>query len=234
VDHDLWWRDLRIAVVARDADQIVAVLTEHLPPDGLQLAGDALLLAMALDAPETSGLARRCATALEERSWVGDAELVGALAAATGDASAGPLVSLPVDLEDLAEVIEGSPGEGEGYLDRVSGEVWPAALVAYDTDGLDGEMDVDDRRRWLVIVPEGSRAGYDDMTSFIATLADRNLVERLERAIHGRGAFGRFRDTLSTAPAEFTRWHRFSADRQPGRARAWLADHGYQPAALPT
>ena len=139
-----------------------------------------------------------------------------------------------MDLEELAEVIDGSPGEGDGYLDRLTGDVWPAAAVAYSADAVDDEIDFDDPERWLLIVPEGSRAGYDDMTSFIATLADEHLVDRLERAIQGRGAFGRFRDTLSAAPVEFARWHRFSADRQRGRARAWLTDHGYQPAANPT
>jgi hypothetical protein len=35
------------------------------------------------------------------------------------------------------------------------------------------------------------------MTSFVATVADRPLAEQLERAVHGRGAFRRFRDTLA-------------------------------------
>ena len=230
VDHDLWWRDLRIAAGAHDADRIVTVLTDDLPGDGLQLAGDALVLAVTLDAPDATQLARRCVSALEERSWVGDAELAAALRAATGDSPLGRLVPLGVDLEELAEVIDGSSGEGEGYLDRLTGDVWPAAAVAYSADAVDDEIDFDDPDRWLLIVPEGSRAGYDDMTSFIATLADVHLIDRLVRAVQGRGAFGRFRDALSAAPAEFTRWHRFSADRQRGRARAWLSNHGYQPA----
>jgi hypothetical protein len=79
-----------------------------LPPDGLQLAGDALLLAIVLDARDAAGLARRCASALEKRSWEGDAELVVALGTATGDDSPGPLVALSVDLEELAEVIDGA------------------------------------------------------------------------------------------------------------------------------
>ena len=197
VDHDLWRRDLRIAVGAQDADRIVAVLTDDLPADGLQLAGDALLLAIAVDAPDATELARRCLSTLEERSWEGDVELAAALRAATGDSPAGPLVMLSVDLEELAEVIDGSPGEGDGYLDRITGDVWPAAAVAYSVDGVDDEIDFDDPDRWLLIVPEGSRAGYEDMTSFIATLGDQELVDRLERAIQGRGAFGRFRDMLS-------------------------------------
>ena len=127
-----------------------------------------------------------------------------------------------------------APGDVDGRLDRFTGEVWPAADIDYALDVGDEVIDVDDPDRWLVIVPEGSRAGYDDMTDFIATLSDTTLIDRLERAIDGRGAFRRFRDTLATAPSEFTRWRRFAADRQRGRARGWLADRGYQPHHTPT
>jgi hypothetical protein len=87
------------------------------------------------------------------------------------------LATLAVDLEELAEVIDGSPGDGDGYLDRLTGDVWPAAAVAY---AIDDEIDFDDPGRWLLIVPEGSRAGYEDVTSFIATQGDVNLIERLD------------------------------------------------------
>jgi hypothetical protein len=90
-------------------------------------------------------------------------------------------------------------------------------------------VDFDDPNQWLAVPPEGSDAAYRDMTSFIATVTDRRLADQLERAVQGRGAFCRFRDTLSGADDEFTRWHRFAADRQRGRARVWLADCGYQP-----
>ena len=66
-------------------------------------------------------------------------------------------------------------------------------------------------------------------------LAGDGLLLALDRdALDGPGAFGRFRDTLSGNPNEFTRWHRFAGDRQRGRARARLADHGYQPHPTPT
>ena len=79
---------------------------------------------------------------------------------------------------------------------------------------------------------EGSRPGYRDMQAFIASLDDAQIADRLDRAISGRGAFRRFKDTLSAWPDLMTRWHAFSEDRQRGRARAWLADAGY--AAIPT
>jgi len=61
----------------------------------------------------------------------------------------------------------------------------------------------------------------------VDTLSDLRLVERLQDAVRGRGAFRRFKDVLSSSPEEFTRWHVFADERQRGRARAWLADEAY-------
>jgi hypothetical protein len=58
---------------------------------------------------------------------------------------------------------------------------------------------------------------------------DPNLADRLTRAISGRGAFRRFKNTLFDRPDLMTQWHAFSADRQRGRARSWLAAEGYTP-----
>jgi len=229
VDHDLWWRDLRVAVGAGDAIAVVGVVASDLPEDGLQVAGDGLLFAVSRGAPHAVELARRCAQALDERSWDGDAELATALRVAIGVIEPGRLCTLAVDLEELAEVLDGSPGERDGQLDRLTGEVWSPAAVDYVADAADEDIDFDDPNRWLVVTPEGSNAAYRDMTSFIATVSDLTLAERLERPVQGRGAFRRFRDTLADTDDEFTRWHRFAADRQRGRARSWLADQAYQP-----
>ena len=76
---------------------------------------------------------------------------------------------------------------------------------------------------------EGSRDGYRDMEWFIDDLDDPQFADLLARAISGRGAFRRFKDTLSDRPDLMTRWHAFSNDRQRGRARSWLAAAGYLP-----
>ncbi|WKK27316.1 UPF0158 family protein [Streptomyces olivoreticuli] len=49
-------------------------------------------------------------------------------------------------------------------------------------------------------------------------------------AIQGPGAFRRFKDMLATSPDQLQQYWLFSAERRLGRARDWLADHGYQPA----
>jgi len=41
-----------------------------------------------------------------------------------------------------------------------------------------------------------------------------------------RRPFRRFRDELESDPDEQTRFHQYADERQRGRARRWLADHG--------
>ncbi len=85
-----------------------------------------------------------------------------------------------------------------------------------------------------MVFGQGSREGYQDMEMFIDTVADADHAARLDKAITGSGAFRRFRDTIRHWPDEPDRWHAFTDDRQRGRARAWLADAGYQPAVRAT
>lgn len=73
--------------------------------------------------------------------------------------------------------------------------------------------------------------GYGDMRDFIDTTTDDALAGRLDVAIQGKGAFRRFKDTLSPNEAWWGRWLTFSSERQLGRARWWLADAGQRPVA---
>jgi hypothetical protein len=177
----------------------------------LQLAGQALL------ADPESALARKCAERLRRRNLDGDAELADALEGQPGD-----LRPLAIDVEDLSTVLEGDPLHGGGRIDLATGEIWHGS--PYD-DLVDEDDDPD---RWLS-VEAGSRAGWWDMAKFTETVTDPGLAERLERAIHGRGAFRRFRAELDEHPAELTRFHLFADERQWGRARRWLAKHGLRP-----
>jgi len=47
------------------------------------------------------------------------------------------------------------------------------------------------------------------------------------RIQHHRCPARRSKDVLARWPGELDRWHSFSAERQHGRAWAWLADAGY-------
>ena len=67
------------------------------------------------------------------------------------------------------------------------------------------------------------------MADFVATVSDDTLAGGLERALHGRRAFRRFRDELSAYPEELTRFRLITDERRRGRARTWLAGRGLRP-----
>lgn len=198
------------------------------PDELLQLVGDALLVGMTSTSQKCRELARGCVARLEARGWDGDAELAEALSARLGDGARPMLRPIPVDLEELASVLEGDPANGGGRIDLKNGEVWPE--MAYQDGYLedkDDHEDEDDDTRWLYVDPVGSRPGYRDMERFIDTLDDDHLAELLTVAIGGPGAFRRFKQVLASRPEVADRWYAFSDDRTRGRARAWLADQGY-------
>jgi len=225
VTHDPWRKNLRIAAAEHDA-AAVAQLGEHMPDDGLQHAGDAVLVALAVDPDAVAAVAAQLVEALRARFWDGDAELADAIENMLGRRSS-TLAPIEIDLDLFAEALTEPPGS-IGYLDLRDGVVITEAMR--DWDGEDADTDFDDGSRWLAVPGEGSAEAYRDMQHFITTVNDPRLAERLAHAIEGRGAFRRFYDTIATNPAEHTRWQRHSDDARLGRARSWLADQGYQPA----
>jgi hypothetical protein len=226
-------RGLRAAMYRGDGDAIVSLLTEGPCDTALQLAGEAVLVAVTCQAAGATGLGAGYAAALRQRGWSGDNELAEDLEARLGTGPAPLRRGLPVDLEMLTEVLEGDPRRGDGLLDLETGQVWPAELLGDDL-GLDEEIpDAPDRDadgdRWLDVECRGSRDGYRDMQKFLTTVPGPELAERLRIATDGPGAFRRFRRVLEDWPAEEAAWRVFDEDRRRGRARAWLAETGYIP-----
>ena len=225
--------ELRGAVYRADDGSLVSMLTREAWPDhALQLIGDGLLGMLAGRAKGLEEVARRCVIGLRDRGWEGDGELADSIEAALGSGPVPLLRPLPVDLEELAGVLEGDPVTGGGRIDLRTGEVWPQPAIEYAKETGDFDEDEeDDEERWLWVECEGSHAGYRDMELFIAAVEDTGQADRLSIAIGGRGAFRRFKDVLSRWPELLELWYAFSEDRQRGRARAWLAAKGYTPAS---
>jgi Uncharacterised protein family (UPF0158) len=126
---------------------------------------------------------------------------------------------LPVDLEELAMLLEGDDVGGGGPIDRRTGEIWTEAAMEYAEEQGEDDVDADDHDRWLWVDCDGSADGYRDMQAFIATLSDPSQADRLEIAIQGKGAFRRFEDVLARWPDELERWFAYVDDRQRGRPR---------------
>jgi hypothetical protein len=209
------------------------LINEPWPEHALQLIGDGLLVALGQGVPEASRAASECVAALRERDWEGDDELADSLEARLGTAPIRLLRPLAVDLEELADVLEGDPVYSGGRIDLRTGQVWPASAIEYAEESAELDPGDEDMDRWLRVNATGSRSGYQDMKVFISDIDDPDVADRLSIAISGPGAFRRFRDTLSRWPDLFTRWHAFSDDRQRGRTRAWLAEEGYTPTPPP-
>ena len=220
---------LRAAVYRGDGPAVVDVLRGvGADDDSLQLAGDGLIAAVMQRVDGAAELARGLVVGLRQRGWEGDDELADQLEAQLGSGPAAMLRALPVDLEELAGILEGDPFSVGGRIDIRNGEVWPQAAIEYALETGEEDEENADPERWLPVHGEGSREGYRDMELFIASVEDAGRAERLATAIKGRSAFRRFKDELARWPSELERWHALSDERQRGRARSWLAASGYR------
>jgi hypothetical protein len=221
------YRELSGAVYAGDGQRVIEALATEIPMSALQLAGEGLLVGLEQRVEGSAELAAAVSAALRERWYEGDEELAEQLDAALETAPVPLLRPLPVDLEELSSVLEGDPMLTGGRLDLRTGEVVGEPPMFHSS--LDDEdEDREDPESWLFIDSEGSRPGYDDMVAFLESIEDAEAAARLGDRLHGRGVFRRFKDGLA-AIGELERYHRFADDRRTGRARAWLASHGYRP-----
>jgi hypothetical protein len=203
-----------------DAAGVVATLA-NADDVGSQLAGDALLLALTRGAAGAPAIAEGCAAALRARGWEGDEELATQVDAARGaTAAATHLTEIPVDLEMLADVLEGGRDCAGGRLDLISREYGPRRCSP-----MSGPRT---RTTWTTKSAgcTTGRSAYHDMIDFIATRSNSRVTARLEVAIDGRGAFGRFKRTLDSWPQDRIDWIEFGRRAPPrtGTLRAQRSD----------
>jgi hypothetical protein len=155
------------------------------------------------------------------------AELQHALGQQAGTA----LAPVPVDLEQLVDLLQGGEHHSGGRLNVRTGEAIPDVAFAELMDNLDenDENDEDAEEEWLYVDALESREAYRDMERFIADVAPPLMTGPLSEAISGKGAFSRFRGRIRDWPDLADAWHLYSEERWIGRARLWLADAGYRP-----
>jgi predicted nucleotidyltransferase len=126
-----------------------------------------------------------------------------------------------VDLRSLGEALEDHSDTDEWWLDPATGEVEPwRADHAFDEPDEERPSD----RGWIFVEPIPPQVGYGDMEDFIARVRDSRARDLLQRAIAGRGAFRRFKDTLFEFPELREAWFKFRDARMERRAIEWLAD----------
>lgn len=120
-----------------------------------------------------------------------------------------------VDIGALADALEDHSDMTQWFIDPTTGEVLP-----WTEDG-DEPCPAEVGARY--IDPIASGEAYRDMQDFVARVADRRAAGLLGRAIEGRGAFRRFKDTLFEFPELRETWFKFHDVRMRRRAIEWLA-----------
>src|SRR5437868_6806004 len=109
---------LRAAVYRGDGPAVVELLRGvGADDDSLQLAGDGVIAAVMQRVEGAAELARELVVGLRQRGWDGDDELAEQLEAELGSGPAAMLRGLPVDLDELAGILEGDPLSVGGRID---------------------------------------------------------------------------------------------------------------------
>jgi hypothetical protein len=215
------WSAVTSSVSRRDRVAAAAALSAAVREGLLQTAGPAALLA--LQSSPDRGEVESLLEGLRERDWSGDDVLIELITAALTGTDTGR-GRLEVDLDMLGDVLNDQRG---GYLDRAAGTVWPVELVEDGQVECLNPFEDADPELWLDVPGEGSREAYHDMADFTAELTDPHVRGDLTAALEGKGAFRRFQAALDRHDTYRVHWRVFSTERRAGRARAWLADQGY-------
>ena len=129
-----------------------------------------------------------------------------------------------LDLDEIAHALaDQTDYEHRWLINPVTGQV-----VFWTSDtGIDGQTPIDlDELDELCIDPLPPHVWYQDMVDFAALVGDEQTERRLTRAIHGRGAFRRFKVELHEEfPDLLPVWYAFRDSRARRRAVQWLADN---------
>lgn len=132
-----------------------------------------------------------------------------------------------VDLDLLSSALEDHSPTMQWWLAPKTGEAIPKS-----EDLGWGEYPDVDPETLIAIEPIESAEAYGDMEEFVASVRNPTARDRLARAIAGRGAFRRFKDTLLEFPELREGWHRFHDALMRRRAVEWLVDAGLVDAGM--
>jgi uncharacterized protein UPF0158 len=131
-----------------------------------------------------------------------------------------------LDLSEIAEALQHNSDYESLFL--INSETGKIEFWTSDC-GIDGQnpVELDDLPEELITIdPLPSHVWYSDMQDFIDELSDEQAARRLARAIHGSGAFRRFRAELEEEyPHLKQAWYDFRDVRALRRAAEWLAEN---------
>jgi len=132
---------------------------------------------------------------------------------------------ITINKSQLFDQFEFSSSEMTFYLDAKTGEVvFVSEFSDLDDDSETQELIESDPERFIAFPEQDSISGYNDMVDFVNNIKTRELQEKFEIALNGRGAFRRFKDVLLDYPKEREAWFTFEEERRRQRLEEWLED----------
>ena len=120
----------------------------------------------------------------------------------------------PASLEALIHALESQLDTIQNYYDRETGEV---VMVSEEFGEGPGDMETE-ADRYLHISPFTTNERFQIMEDFVESLPDDGLIEELNQALIGKGAFQRFEEALQKYPTRRKQWHSFRAAKVGTRA----------------
>lgn len=152
----------------------------------------------------------------------------------------------PLSLKILADTLDAMMDEWQYYLNKDTGEIIEIQTeylaVAEDTaedDSLDEfdswekdciqeARDIVENWESYIRLPECDEINeYQIMLNFSESIAAENLRKNLSRALEGRGAFRRFKDTIQRYNLE-QKWYSFKYDAVYEIAKDWCDMNGIE------
>ena len=132
---------------------------------------------------------------------------------------------MKVKLDSILEAIESASDAFEYYLNKDTGEVFMLSDPIYtgeDDTELRDEIE-DNWESYYQLPTKFDIHEYSIMENFIEEMPDGNKKETVERAISGRGVFGRFKDAIYRYNLE-NRWYEYQAKAYKNIAIEWCKE----------
>lgn len=115
------------------------------------------------------------------------------------------------------------------YIDKSNGNAVMVleGEVLGDSDVTNEDIEYDEKR--FIPLPTGRDIdSYDIMKQFISTVDDGRIREKLNNAIHQKGAYRKFKDEVRYLSLE-KQWYAFSDEKYERAALEWCKEHGIKP-----
>lgn len=132
----------------------------------------------------------------------------------------------PVSLHDVVDALDMTSDEIRMALERETGRIvmiMDPMLVG--EDAVDVTMEDVDGPEWALLPDRFEIHEWAIMRSFCDEVEDEAVRERLLRAVHGRGAFRRFKDVVFEEDLPDA-WFAYRYARLEDLARGWLEAEG--------